>query len=422
MMRVKGDDLGELTEYIVNSANAWTLPTETDSPSENGMLEQWDQRVASLDTAILSMIGDEEDFLQGEVASMLDAVLQSSLWQRSLRRHDESLQRAMKAVIRKRCEFIWASSTSKQRRGYFLAGVGLKAGRALDEMASEVNQLIRDANESLLAEDAERTIAAITSFAEKIFRIHPFKPRHLPEDWQRLIRCWLSGEPVARFHQGSESETLRFIETALVYQLSWAMEAVRVRAEANDEMVADDSSKNGETERGLAVIAVETGTMNRSASILIRVGFSSRRAAIKVAEESQATFTTVQGIRSWLNSNAVVALSEQPDWPNAEINALWSKLEEDSSQRRSLSWIARTYESDVIWDTDHFLSENTPVHVFQRNGRARVLAPDGHPLGFLQATLNPNRRGLIRARIAAHQDRIQMDYLGPDDLFSEPAL
>ena len=39
---------------------------------------------------------------------------------------------------------------------------------------------------------------------------------------------------------GQESETLDFIEGGLVYRLPWAMEAVRVRAEANGDVVGDN--------------------------------------------------------------------------------------------------------------------------------------------------------------------------------------
>ena len=59
---------------------------------------------------------------------------------------------------------------------------------------------------------------------------------------------------------GMESETLLFIEEGLVYRLPWALEAVRVRAEANGDTV--DGLAVAEHELGYAVTAVETGTMN----------------------------------------------------------------------------------------------------------------------------------------------------------------
>ena len=64
---------------------------------------------------------------------------------------------------------------------------------------------------------------------------------------------------------GQESETLQFIEGGLVYRLPWAMEAIRVRAAANGDTIGEISLEDHEL--GLAVPAVETGTLNRSASI-----------------------------------------------------------------------------------------------------------------------------------------------------------
>jgi hypothetical protein len=80
---------------------------------------------------------------------------------------------------------------------------------------------------------------------------------------------------------GQEAEALQFIEGGLGYRLPLAMEALRVRAAANGDVVGILELPLDDHELGLAVPAVETGTMNRSASFLIQAGFNSRLAAIK---------------------------------------------------------------------------------------------------------------------------------------------
>jgi hypothetical protein len=45
-----------------------------------------------------------------------------------------------------------------------------------------------------------------------------------------------------------------------------------------------------------------------------------------------------------------------------------------------------------------------------------VLAADGAPLGTLQATINPGQIGLARAHVSHQAGRIDISYLGPDDL------
>ena len=415
--RIDGDR-AQLIEYVLNNAEAWTFPgAATTWPPEDPerALDQWERHIATLDTAILSLIGDE-DIPEDGVDAALDDVLQSSLWQRRLLRQGEPDQQVLRAGLLSRCKFMWSQSSAAQRRGYFLAGVGLRTGQALDAIAEEANLLLVHANGALLAGDAEMAIDAITGFAERVFAFYPFKPsRRLPENWRELLRCWLLGESVAELASGQEPETLQFIEGGLVYRLSWAMEAVRVRAEANGDVVGDDGLTLDDYELGLAVSAVETGTMNRSASILIQAGFTSRLAAIKAVADTRATFTTGKELRSWLNSDAVVAWSERPDWPTAETKTMWTKLAQNFMLRDSRTWRNRRHVSGVAWSGVP-PPPGTPVQLHQWKGRSLVLAADGIPLGTLQAAVNPNRRGLIRATVAAEGERLDLVYLGPDDL------
>lgn len=226
------------------------------------------------------------------------------------------MQQILKAALVSRSRFIWSRSTASRRRGYFLAGVGLTTGHALDAIAGDANLLLVQANGSILEGDAEAAITAITGFAERVFAFYPFTPDPMPDNWRDILRAWLLGQPLAAIAAGHESETLQFIEGGLVYRLPWAMEAIRVRAAANGETIG--ASLLDELELGLAVPAVETGTLNRSASILIQAGFNSRLAAVKAVTDTGATFQTGQGLRQWLNSDAVAAWTAQPDWPTAE--------------------------------------------------------------------------------------------------------
>jgi hypothetical protein len=111
--------------------------------------------------------------------------------------------------------------------------------------------------------------------------MYPFTPDSMPANWRAILRAWLLGQPLAGIAAGQESETLQFIEGGLVYRLPWAMEAIRVRATANGDTVGVGLPLD-EHELGLAVPAVETGTLNRSASILIQAGLIRAQAAQEV--------------------------------------------------------------------------------------------------------------------------------------------
>lgn len=101
------------------------------------------------------------------------------------------------------------------------------------------------------------------------------------------------------------------------------MEALRVRAAANGDVVGVFGQALADHELSLAVPAVETGTMNRSASILIQAGFNSRLAAIKVVADTGATFTTGAELRARLRSPGLAAWSAQPEWSTSETRGMW---------------------------------------------------------------------------------------------------
>lgn len=410
-----GGDLNQLVEYVVNNAAAWTFPeVPREHPEDRKRaLADWERHVATLDTAILSLIG-ENDIPDEGVEAALDDILQSSLWHRRLMRRNEQVQQALKAGLVSRSRLIWNQSTAARRRGYFLAGVGLTTGHALDAIAQEVNLLLVQANGSILIGDDEAAIAAITGLAERVFAFYPFTPDPMPDNWRHIIRAWLLGQPLAAIAAGQESETLRFIEGGLVYRLPWAMEAIRVRAAANGDTIGDFPLDDHEL--GLAVPAVETGTLNRSASILIQAGFSSRLAAIKAVIDTDATFQSGQELRQWLNSDIVAAWSAQPNWPTAETKAMWTEFAQSFTPREDRTWADRRYWANVAW-LGAPPPPGTPVQLHHWADQPYVLSADGAPLGMVHAALNPARAGLVRARVAQDIGRIDITYLGPDDLF-----
>ena len=409
-----GGELSQLVEYVVNNAAAWTFPEVANEKPEDRerALADWEQHVATLDTAILGLIG-ENDIPDEGVEAALDDILQSSLWHRRLLRQNEQVQQALKAGLVSRSRHIWNQSTAARRRGYFLAGVGLTTGHALDAIAADANILLVQANGGILDGDAEAAIMAITSIAERVFAFYPFRPDPMPANWRDILRTWLLGQPLAAIAAGQESETLQFIEGGLVYRLPWAMEAIRVRAAANGDTIGgfllDDY------ELALAVLAVETGTLNRSASILIQAGFNSRLAAIKAVTDTGATFPTGQELRQWLNSEAVAAWSAQPDWPTAETKAMWTEFVQSFSPRENRTWADRRYWANVTWHSAP-PPPDTPVQVHHWGGQPCVLSADGTPLGTVQAALNSGRAGLMRAQVSQDVGRIDLTYLGPDDL------
>ena len=412
-----GGDLNQLMDYVVNSAEAWTFP---EIPNENAdkreqALQEWERNIATFDTAILSLIG-ETDVPNDGIEAALDAILQSSLWHRGLLRVDDAQRNVNRMTLLTRSRFIWARSTPAARRGYFLAGLGLEAGHALDAVAPEANDLLVRANAALLEANAEAAIDAITALAERVFGFYPFTPDPFPDSWRAILRSWLLGQPLAQTIAGQEGEALQFIEGGLIYRLPWAMEALKVRATANGDIVGKFGLALDDYELGLAVPAVETGTMSRSASILIQAGFNSRLAAIKVVNDTGAVFITQRELREWLRSPATAALSAQPDWPTPETKAMWLDFEQHFIPRDDRTWAERSYRANVQWYAAP-TPPGAPLNLHHRNSQPIVLSADGVALGVLNHPLNPSRRGLVRATASMQPGNVDLSYLGPNDLW-----
>jgi hypothetical protein len=150
---------------------------------------------------------------------------------------------------------------------------------------------------------------------------------------------------------------------------------------------------------------------------LIQAGFSSRLAAIKAVNDTAAAFSNGAELQQWLASNAVKALSAQPDWPTAEIKAMWSSFVASFAPRTSNTWKEHRYWAGVQWHAGVQPPPGTPLRLHHHRGKPIVLSHDGLPIGELNAPLNPFRRGLVRASVRPEPGRIELSYLGLDDLW-----
>ncbi|MDO8775720.1 MAG: DEAD/DEAH box helicase [Burkholderiaceae bacterium] len=408
--KLGSSDADQLVEYVAGQA-AWEFPAlGSESIEEAGdARKRWDQHLASLDTAIFSLLGDTF-VLDAEVEAKLDEILVASLFQRRLARYKEDVQKLLPAGLHARAKYIWRNSTPAQRRGYFLAGVGLAAGKALDERAPELERLLLVANVNIDLGDQEEAVAAITAFAEIAFDIVPFRPERLLDGWRPLLRRWLLGEPVSETSSRDNDESVQFIEQAFVYNLPWAMEAVRVRAEAHEDLFSDEVKLSDYT-RAHAVAALETGTLVVAAAILIQAGFGSRLAAIQAVTSTGASFDSMPGLMAWLASDEVQTLSAAPNWPTSESHVLWLDFHGPGGAQAVQAWAATEYTSGITWQGVP-MPPGTPLRIGGGAGKERsVFTADFREVGTLGWM--PSSKGLIVATSTGDLDKFTLEYLGP---------
>lgn len=409
--------LDQLVEYVMNNAEAWTFPELPREKPEEREIERarWDTFLSTLDTAILSLLGDQ-DIEDDEIAEKLDDILSSSLWERRLNRRDEGRRGTIKSGLVSRAKFVWANSGARQRRGYFLAGVGLNTGHALDAIAAQANDLLVQANAAILGGDDDAAIEAITHIAERVFEIPPFVPDQLPDNWRDILSLWLRGEPLADAIRGQESEGLQFVEGGLIYRLPWAMEAIRVRGIANGDQIGEDFTFE-DFELGLAVPAVESGALLRPAALLMQAGFTSRLAALKAVRDTGATFENGTGLKDWLDSDDVSALTEQDNWPTPETADMWRSFRGSFSLHEGAIWKEHSYRVPIIWRRRPPAGQPVRLCEHPVTSEPAVLSDAGVYLGRLEAPLNAARRGLCLASVLADRSGIAISYIGPDDLW-----
>ena len=221
--------------------------------------------------------------------------------------------------------------------------------------------------------------------------------------------------PLAAIGGASANDVLRFVENGLVYRLPWAMESIRVRAVANGDRLGNFSMEDFEL--GLAVPAVETGTLNRSVSYLVQAGFNSRLAAIKAVVDTGATFSSGEELRAWLRTAVVKEWTATPDWPTAATKPMWLEWVFGFVPTDNRTWEERRFWANVAWSAGA-PAPNTPLRAIHLAGEPCLLSAAGERLGTILSPLNPARRGLLRVNAASIAGRIDLSYLGPDDLWS----
>jgi hypothetical protein len=209
-----------------------------------------------------------------------------------------------------------------------------------------------------------------------------------------------------------DEKLLEFIEDALVYRLVWAMEAVRVRQSAVDDELDWPNA-------GRAAVALETGTPDYCAALLIQNGLASRIGAMKAVSDCPADFADIKGMRQWVRSRCVTQRQADPKWPTPETASLWQTFVGGLTVGSTAKWSIQKGCANVTWQ-DEPRPDGTSVRMLydhsQRN--MRVLSHDLDPLGILPYRWDAEPVGVALGEIAESQSSIAITYLGPSDFFS----
>lgn len=387
-------------EFLANSRDPWNV---VEPPDEDDKSEPLFQLVERLDATVFGLI-EALDADSADLPRLLDEALQGSLWARQISKIDENMQAWHKVILQTRAKLIWNSTTPATRRGHFAMGVGLEAGLALDAMANELAPLIDQADDASITGNEAELGNALVALAQRLLVLRPFVPEQknaLPANWQNLLRQWVTGVEV----NAIGPDNMGVVEEAFTYRLVWALEALRTRRVTlgwSPDIIA-----------GGGAAALETGVPNLMMAMLIRAGLPSRRAAMVAVQQGNPVFVDSAGMRQWLESNEIAALTDAGNWPTPDTAALWKRFRDETlsggiqkirvdETRRALAAGQHRPENGVY-----------RLEIEQASGDAWICTPDHRRIAKLRSRVSDSASGLFTARFTVGDDRALVKRFGP---------
>ena len=153
-------------------------------------------------------------------------------------------------------------------------------------------------------------------------------------------------------------------------------------------------------ELGTAVAAVETGSLNPSAVVLMQSGFNSRIAAIKAVTETNATFSSTRQMSRWIKSKKIEELFNDLSWPTPETHNLWAEFVITLDSAGDRTWKSTRRAVVVKWTEGVIPASGSALRIRENDaGESLVLSSDYELLGVLNKHLNPDRKGLFARHI-----------------------
>jgi superfamily II DNA/RNA helicase len=404
IVRIPTRNAEKVIEYVLNNA-VWEGVIDVPSQAEEkDALQKSEEQLRSLDVAILSLI-DDLDCPEHFVPLALDEALKGSLWAREVKKQKPDMQRVLSAILESRARHIWQKTTSSQRRGFYYAGIGLRAGLAIDDSLDELLTLIIEGDRALTERDSNLLVTCVQRFAEIVFVIEPFIPASLPTNWKKTIEGWLTGLAVADLQVEGDTDVNDFIQDGIGYRLTWALEAVRARSSAESS-----SLKVG----GMVAAALEVGAMTPQEILLLRSGLRSRSAAHLIVKGLKPEFATFAKMRRWLLSPEIQGTLEEEDFPSSETRTEWRRFLCSNSDFEQLKWSEKTKAYSATWEEQFKPRERQAVRLYTGpNGQTTIFNMELVPIGELQSKTYARSQGPQACVVGADLASVVVTGFGP---------
>lgn len=326
----------QLTEYVANMQSEWTVDAVSEDDNYPDVLAAC---LNELDTAILGIV-DALDLPLNELANYLDGCFKSSYWQRRLQHSDDDLGQLQNSLMAGRASWIWSHTDAAKRRGYFAAGVGYAAGKALDENRDALEVLLAATEAALREGRVEDAIPSVVQLAEIIFAIHPFQPEDFGEGWQDVLGHWLRGTALSAFVSNKQ---VSFIQGDVVFRLVWGVEAARLHIEHQRGQPPDE-----EEHEPLLALCLTYGLPCKTAALFMQAGLNSRTLACKLAQLEGVVFEDFASLKGWVYS-ILRGETETPTWESDDDVHAWDQFLQSFEHREHADWKRQVTAFTVDW-------------------------------------------------------------------------
>lgn len=434
----QSNNIDRICNRLISESGIWDdLNNRNNSRRDKYIAKIWKENLEKLDFAILSLAGDSEN-PEDDVYSVLKKALHNSLLESSITQIDNILQSKvddlivsddsesiaddigestrLEKILMSRGVYIWQRSDADQRRRYFLSGVGFAAGREIDSAYGKASEVLKGANQKLSDGDIDSTVVYITEFARIMFNVSTFRCDKLPGEWKEILDCWIRGDSLSKLEIDDKVDIFDFIENGIRYNLNWAMNVIIDRIAMDADIKKDDEELIQKSSFRHLMMTIMAGTPNISAAVLIQSGFSFRSAAMVAVSDPDANFDNQADLSTWLDSESIRQKSAISDWPTPETNHIWNEFVTRFRTKSDDAWERKDWIGKVQWE-ESAPASGMLVQIFNYNDETLILSDRGERLGKLLHPVNPDREGIIDARVSEASEGIDIRYFGPDDLW-----
>lgn len=146
-------------------------------------------------------------------------------------------------------------------------------------------------------------------------------------------------------------------------------------------------------------------------SMLVRAGLPSRRAAMAAVQNGGADFLDGAGMREWMESDAVVTLTDAGNWPTPETAALWQRFRDGTLSAAIQRW-HRVAADRALVDQVAVAPGLYRIERDEMAGENWLVAPDYRRIARIAGSVRRTQPSLLAARVTEGVDELHIKRLG----------